>query len=56
VIHPDVQARFLVRSYSLLLSAGVPRIYWILLRDYNGLTWACSTTTRSTRPSPRTPP
>ncbi len=37
LIDPDVQARFLVRGYSLLLSAGVPRIYWYLLRDYNGL-------------------
>jgi len=37
LIDPDVQARFLVRGYSLLLSAGVSRIYWYLLRDYNGL-------------------
>ena len=29
------QAAFLVRAYALLLSTGVERVYWYLLRDYN---------------------
>jgi hypothetical protein len=33
-IGDDVQARFLVRAYALLLSADVQRIYWYLFRDY----------------------
>jgi hypothetical protein len=28
------QARFVVRGYTLLLSAGVQRVYWYLFRDY----------------------
>ncbi|MFT3867081.1 MAG: glycosyl hydrolase [Nibricoccus sp.] len=31
------QAKFLVRSYALLLSAGVERVYWYLLHDYKTL-------------------
>lgn len=34
-ITPTDQASFLVRAYALLLSAGVERIYWYLLRDYD---------------------
>ncbi len=30
----SIQARFLVRAYALLLSAGVERVYWYLLQDY----------------------
>ncbi len=37
MIDEAVQARFLVRAYALLLSANVPRIYWYLMRDYQGL-------------------
>ena len=33
-IDQGVQASFLVRAYTLLLSAGVERIYWYLFRDY----------------------
>jgi hypothetical protein len=33
-IDENTQASFLVRSYALLLSAGVERIYWYLFRDY----------------------
>ena len=29
------QAKFLVRAYALLFSAGVERVYWYLFRDYN---------------------
>lgn len=36
-IDDAVQAKFLVRAYALLFSAHVPRVYWYLLRDYNGL-------------------
>ena len=36
-IDDRVQAQFLVRSYALLLSADVARIYWYLYRDYQGL-------------------
>jgi hypothetical protein len=35
VIDDLVQARFLLRAYALLLSAGVERVYWYLFRDYN---------------------
>jgi hypothetical protein len=34
-IDESTQASFLVRSYALLLSAGVERIYWYLFRDYD---------------------
>jgi len=33
-INEYTQAKFLVRAYALLLSAGVERIYWYLFRDY----------------------
>ncbi len=32
-IDEATQAKFLVRAYTLLLSAGVERVYWYLLRD-----------------------
>ena len=35
VIDERTQASFLVRAYVLLMSAGVDRIYWYLLRDYD---------------------
>lgn len=34
-IDENTQASFLVRSYALLLSVGVERIYWYLFRDYD---------------------
>jgi GT2 family glycosyltransferase len=34
-IDERTQASFLVRAYALLVSAGVERIYWYLLRDYD---------------------
>ncbi len=34
-IDERTQASFLIRAYALLLSAGVERIYWYLLRDYD---------------------
>lgn len=36
-IDDQTQAKFLVRCYALLLSAGVERVYWYLLYDYNAL-------------------
>jgi hypothetical protein len=36
-INDITQAKFLVRAYALLFSAGVERVYWYLLRDYQGL-------------------
>jgi hypothetical protein len=33
LIDEETKARFLVRAYALLLSAGVERIYWFLFRD-----------------------
>ena len=36
-IDVNTQARFLVRAYALLISAGVERVYWYLLHDYEGL-------------------
>ncbi len=38
VIDQTTQAKFLVRAYALLLSAGVQRVYWYLLRDYQDFT------------------
>lgn len=38
LIDEAVQARFLVRAFSLLLSVDVQRAYWYLLRDYQELT------------------
>jgi hypothetical protein len=32
-----MQAKFLIRAYALLFSAGVDRVYWYLLHDYEGL-------------------
>ncbi len=37
-IDEATQAKFLVRAYALLLSAGVERVYWYLLRDYEDFT------------------
>lgn len=37
-IDEATQAKFLVRSYALLLSAGVERVYWYLLRDHQDFT------------------
>jgi hypothetical protein len=37
-IDEATQAKFLVRSYALLLSAGVERVYWYLLRDDENFT------------------
>lgn len=37
-ISEETQANYLVRCYTLLLSANVERVYWYLLRDYNNLT------------------
>jgi Glycosyl hydrolase catalytic core len=34
-IDERTQASFLIRSYALLISAGVERIYWYLFRDYD---------------------
>jgi hypothetical protein len=34
-INEETQASFLIRAYTLLLSAGVERIYWYLFRDYS---------------------
>jgi len=36
-IDDSTQAKFLVRAYALLLSAGVKRVYWYLLHDDQGL-------------------
>ncbi|HTB80903.1 MAG TPA: glycosyl hydrolase [Opitutaceae bacterium] len=44
-IDQAVQAKFLVRAYALLLSAGVERVYWYLLRDYDDFTLGLTTAT-----------
>src|SRR5581483_6328501 len=36
-IDEATQAKFIVRAYALLFSAGVERVYWYLLHDYNDL-------------------
>jgi hypothetical protein len=43
VIDEATQAKFLVRAYALLLSTGVERIYWYLLRDYEDFTMGLMT-------------
>jgi hypothetical protein len=46
------QAKFLVRGYALLLSAGVARIYWYLLHDEHGLTMGLTRDNAARTPRP----
>ena len=46
------QARYLVRSFALLLSADVPRIYWYLFRDHEDFTMGLVRTGAAFSPKP----
>lgn len=46
------QAEFLVRSYALLFSAGVERVYWYLFRDYNDVRMGLLRGDESSSPKP----
>jgi len=56
VIDPDVQRAFSCAATVCCCPAGVPRIYWYLLRDYNGLNMGLLHDDAKHTPKPRTPP
>ena len=47
-----MQAKFLVRAYGLLFSAGVERVYWYLLHDYEGLNMGLISDDKGHTPKP----